>query len=168
MELARNIIIRSQGGVVIPPTDDDIQQHVIKHQPSLDLLSDISKEQTRRGEPKFVLIEGERNTGKSILAELLTEVNKNTRLVSSENPNNDLIEKITLPPIISQGGHGSKTFIFDQPVDIAVESLQEYLAEIRKENGIAILFVRKRFDLPSIITGGMTHLTLTRDGLTRN
>lgn len=162
MELKREMIIRANGQIELRPSESDPQTRHINHARTLELLGSIITECEQDYKPKLIAIEGETESGKSVLAELLAETGNNTVLVSAggqyTNPN-----KIPLPPIEKP----TATFIFDEPNYVQDESLQSYIDAIAENNGIAVLLAQRISDYPALMTPHTSILMLTREGLNR-
>lgn len=162
MQLQREIIIRNNGQVELKPTTDDPKSRFIDHSKSLELLGRVITECDEDFKPRMITIEGAADSGKSILAELLTETGNDTVLVRA-GTKVALPEKIGLPPIEDK----SATFIFDEPNFVTDQSLQDYCSMIAQEKGVVVLLAQKIAEYECIITPDTVKLELTQAGLKR-
>jgi len=162
MELQREMIIRDNGQVELKPTADDPKTHHIDHRQTFALLTSIIAECDEDFKPRIMTIEGETDTGKSILAELLTETGNDTVLVRAGSKV-ALPEKIGLPPIEDK----SATFILDEPNFVTDQSLQDYCDMIGEAKGIVVLLAQNLAEYACIVTPDTIKLRLTREGLER-
>lgn len=162
MQLQHQIIIRDNGQVELTTSPNEKSSIFIDHKNSLALLGSIITECDDDFKPRMIAIEGVTDSGKSILAELLTETGNDTVLVRA-GTKVALPEKIGLPSIEDK----TATFIFDEPNFVTDQSLQDYCSMIAQEKGVVVLLAQKLAEYECIITPDTVKLELTQTGLKR-
>lgn len=158
------ITIHGRGLVELRPEQHELPAKTINidHSRSLELIKDEVKRRHALMRSTLILIEGDENAGKTILAELLAQSGVNAMLIAAGKNQNVKDGQLNIAPLVKD----TPTLIFDEPVFIENDSFEIAARHnSQKSDGVIVILTRSRNIVPELIRRQCTKYQLTHDGL---
>ena len=127
----------------------------------LELIAEVFK--ALAGRPKLICIEGESGSGKTILGQVLCADGTNTEFINIAHYAKEQGQGIGEVDISSIMADPSKTYILDEVVYAAPNSLIEAIQRHAQAEGVAVLLIENARDIHPGLMRYMTIFHLDRD-----